>query len=78
MTREIVIFAVLLGILLGLLFYWRWQQSRYLKKRNFEAMSASLRKEIEAERQGSLERRKKFEDALKKAEGRNNKSISQA
>ena len=68
-TREIVLFTLLLITLVGLMIYFRLAEGRRLKKKSLEAMSPDLREEIERERQENLEKKKRFEEAMKKAGG---------
>lgn len=69
MTREIILFTVLLVFLVLLLLYYRRYERRRMKKRIFEAMSPELKKEIDEERRMNLEKKQKFEEALKSAGG---------
>ncbi len=67
LTREIIIFTVLMVTLFVLVVYFRWRESKYLKKKTSEVFSPSLREAIEKERGENLEKREKFEEALRKA-----------
>jgi predicted Holliday junction resolvase-like endonuclease len=69
MTKEIVLFTVLLIILVALLIYFRRRESKYLRAKTREALSHTLKEEIEQERQQNLEKKQKFEEAMKKAGG---------
>ncbi len=69
MTREVFSLVFLFLSLMGLLFYLRRREGRYLKKKTVETLSQSLREEIDKERQTNLEKKKKFEEALRKAGG---------
>ncbi|GEM_PF-3063554 len=70
MTREIVIFLLLLIALVLLLIYYRRSEKKYLNQRTLEAMSPDLREEIETERRTNLEKRQKFEEALKQEQSK--------
>lgn len=67
MTREIILFVLLLVALMGLVVYYRVRDQRHLKKRTAETLSPALREEIAKERQENLEKRQKFEEAMRKA-----------
>ena len=67
MTRETVIFLVLLAVLTGLLVYYRRWEGRRMRQKTLDAMSPELRNEIEEERQINQEKKQKFEEAMKKA-----------
>ena len=69
MTREWGIFIVLFAALIGLLLWWRRQESKHMKKRVYEAMSPELRREIDEERRTNQEKQRKFQEAMKKAGG---------
>ncbi len=62
----VILFSILVLGFLGLLAWYRWRESQYLKKRTKEALSPSFRKELEKESQDALRRKKAFEEALKK------------
>lgn len=66
-TRDIIVFVVLLVALIALLVWYRRQDSRREKQKVLEAMSPELRKEIEDERRVNIEKKQKFEEAMKKA-----------
>ncbi len=68
MIWEIWVFLTLLLLSLAFLILQRRQQRRYLKKRMREAISGSLKEEIEQERGEALRRKQKFEEALKRHE----------
>lgn len=68
-TRDIVLFVVLFIGLLAILVWWRRGESKRMKQNGLEAMSPGLRAEIEEERRQNLEKRQKFEEAMKKAGG---------
>lgn len=68
-TRDIVLFVVLLIGLLAILVWWRRGESKRMKQKVLEAMSPGLRSEIEEERRVNLEKRQKFEEAMKKSGG---------
>ena len=67
-TRDIVLFVVLLIGLLAILVWWRRGESKRMKQNALEAMSPGLRSEIEEERRQSLEKKQKFDEAMKKAD----------
>lgn len=67
LTRDIAILVSLIIVLGLFLFLNRRREGRYLKKRGLEMMSPSLREEVEEERRINLEKKKKFEEAMKKA-----------
>ncbi len=67
MIKDAWIAGGLLVFLLGLGFVFRRQDNRRLKSRVLEAMSPSLRNEIEEERRLALERKNKFEEILLKS-----------
>lgn len=48
------------------------RERRYLKKRTSEAMSHSLRDEIEDEREAALKRKQAFDEAINEANSRKN------
>ncbi len=60
-------FSFLLALLfLFALILW-WRERKYLKKKTSEVLSESLWKEIEQERQTSLDQRRKFREAMHQA-----------
>ncbi len=67
MIREAILFIALMVVLVGLLLYYRRWEERRLRQKTLEAMSPELRQEIEEERRVNLEKKMKFEDAMKKA-----------
>ncbi len=67
--REIVLFIILLGTLVGLLITYRRMESKRMKKKILDAMSPSLRKEIEDERRQNLAKKQKFDEAMNVASG---------
>ena len=67
MVWEITAFVTLGVALLGVLVYNRRWENRYLKRRTREALSDSLKEEIETEHAQGEARRKLFEEAMKKA-----------
>lgn len=67
MTKEAILFLALLATLIGLLLFFRLAEGRRLRKKTLDAASPGLREEIEKERQENLEKKKKFEAAMKKA-----------
>ena len=68
-TRDIVLFVVLFIGLLAILVWWRRGESKRMKQKVLEAMSPELRSEIQEERRINLDKKTKFEDALRKAGG---------
>ena len=63
------IFMIAAGLLaVGLLVYYRYSEAKKLKQRTYESMSPELRDEIDRERRQNLEKRRKFTDAMEKAE----------
>ncbi len=60
--------AILFILALTLLIFNYVHDRRYMKKKTSEAMSAELWKEIQIEREASLERKKRFKQALEEAE----------
>lgn len=71
MTRDWVLFFLLLASLIALLIWWRRQEAKHLKKRVYEAMSPELRQEIDEERRTNQEKQRKFREAMKNAGGGN-------
>ena len=69
MIREMILFILLLAVLIGLLIFFRRQEGRRLCMRTREALSPSLREEIEKERRENLLKKTKFEEAMQKAQG---------
>lgn len=69
MVREIILFTVLLIFLVGLLIYFRRREGKYLRMKTREALSPALKEEVSREREENLEKKQKFEEALKKAGG---------
>lgn len=63
-----IIGGVLFLIALGLLAFNYLRERRYLKKKTSESMSTETWEEIEAEREASRERQKKFHEALEEAQ----------
>lgn len=62
------IFMIAAGLLaVGLLVYYRYNESKKMKQRTYEAMSPDLRDEINRERRQNLEKRRKFTDAMDRA-----------
>ncbi|MBI2982246.1 MAG: hypothetical protein HYY44_08165 [Deltaproteobacteria bacterium] len=76
MTWEVWTFLGLVGLLVSLLVGIRRQESRKLKSRTRELLSPSLREEFENERSEDLEKKQKFEEALRQAEGSSAPQIS--
>lgn len=68
MTIEFWILGGLLAGLAGLLIWFRRRDAARLKRRTREVLSPRLQREIEAERTENLEKKRKFEAALKAAE----------
>ncbi|MBI4374569.1 MAG: hypothetical protein HY542_06805 [Deltaproteobacteria bacterium] len=68
MTWEVWTFLGLVGFLAALLIGIRRQESKKIKARTRELLSPSFREEIENERSEDLEKKRKFEEAMKKAE----------
>lgn len=68
-TRDIVLFVVLVIGLLAILVWWRRGESKRMKQKVLDAMSPGLRSEIEEERRTNLDKKKKFEEAMRKAGG---------
>ena len=68
MTRDIVLLTLLFVGIVSLLIYFRRREARLLKKKVIDSMSPELRAEIEEERRTNLERKRKFEEALKRAD----------
>lgn len=68
MGRDGWLFIVLTLGFLGVLVYLRLKENKKLKLRTLEAISPALREEIEIERQQNIEKRRKFENALQKAQ----------
>ena len=71
-TREIVLFALSIAVLVFLLVRYRRWESKRLKQRTLEAMSPGLRSEIEEEKRVNLEKKRKFLEAMNKASGGGN------
>jgi uncharacterized protein YpmB len=69
MTREIIVFTILLVALVVITFLFFWRDRKRTRTGTLEAMSADLRSEIQEERQVNLEKKNKFEEAMKKAGG---------
>jgi len=69
MTREIILFTVLLILLVGLLVYFRRREGKYLRRKTRESLSPSLKEEIAREREDNREKKQRFEEALKRAGG---------
>ncbi len=69
MTRDWILFGLLLTVLIALLVWWRRQEAKHLKRRVYEAMSPELRHEIDEERRTNQEKQRKFKEAMKKAGG---------
>ena len=67
--REIILFAALLAVLVGLLVVYRRMESKRMGKKALDAMSPALRKEIEQERFENLEKKRKFAKAMREARG---------
>lgn len=65
--KETLFVLVLTAIVFVALVFLRQRESRYLKKRTREALRPALKEEIEKEREETLERQKKFNEAMKKA-----------
>jgi hypothetical protein len=65
--KDLWILIGLLVVLAGLLVMRRLKDRRYLSSRTADVLSPRLREEIEKERGGNLEKRKRFEEAMKKA-----------
>lgn len=62
-----MLLALLFILLLGLVAYL-WRRERlYLKKKTSEAMSERVWKDVVAEREEALQRRRKFKEALNRA-----------
>jgi len=64
MTRLFVILVIL--TFTGLIYY-RIREHRYLKKSTKEALSAGLSKEIQEEREVNQEKRRKFDEAMRRS-----------
>ena len=62
-----MLLAFLFLLLLGLVIYLWVRERRYLKKKTSEAMSERVWKDVIGEREEALQRRRKFRDALDKA-----------
>lgn len=69
MTRDWILFGLLLAVLIALLVWWRRQEAKHLKRRVYEAMSPELRHEIDEERRMNQEKQRKFQEAMKNAGG---------
>ncbi|MBI1910317.1 MAG: LPXTG cell wall anchor domain-containing protein [Deltaproteobacteria bacterium] len=54
---------------LGMLVYFRRKESHLLKKKVRDSLSPALKKEIEKEREETLEKKKKFDEVMKKVKG---------
>ncbi len=65
MEAFIFLLILFLGLLAGLAWY-RFRDSRYLKKPTKEAMSKALRSELEKEAEDAERRKKRFAEELKK------------
>lgn len=65
-----VIATMAFAAAMALLVLTRLRDRRYEKLKTSEAMSPALKEEIEKERGEALERREKFQGALKEAEGK--------
>lgn len=69
MTREIITFTLLFIALVGLMVFFRLRDRKRIRSRTLEAMSPGLREEIQKEREENREKKRKFEEAMKKAGG---------
>ncbi|MDO8462224.1 MAG: hypothetical protein Q7S98_05130 [Deltaproteobacteria bacterium] len=65
--KETLFVLVLTAIVFVALVFLRQRESRYLKKRTRDALAPRLKEEFEKEREETLERQKKFNEAMKKA-----------
>lgn len=65
---NILLMTLLFLSLLGVVGFFWIRERRYLKKKTSEVMSEKLWTEVIAEREEALEKRRRFQEALERAE----------
>lgn len=67
MFLTLIFLFVILSIVVGV--FW-WKERTFLKKKTSEAIRPKLLEELTAEREGVLEKRRKFQEELERAKSR--------